>query len=134
MSSAILSGSSQPHAEINVTPLIDVMLVLLIVFMVGLPLLTRDVPLALASSPDPDIVVPLPEPVTLRLDSHGALHLQDVRVEQRQLEHLLRSLAAQQPQPALSIDVPDQASYQSVAALLSAAHNARFSRIGLAQP
>ena len=131
MSSSMLSDVRQPQAEINVTPLIDVMLVLLIVFMVGLPLLTRDVPLAIAAEGGPLNAPPL-EPLTLRLDALGGLYVQDVPVQPRQLDHLLRSVAAQEPQPAVLIDVADQASYQRMAELMSAAHNARFRHIGFA--
>ncbi len=133
MSIALMSDSAEPHAEINVTPLIDVMLVLLIVFMVGLPLMTRDVPLALPQGgPTPE--EQRPEPLAVRLDAAGALYVQGTHVERRQLDHLLRSLAAQDPQPAVLIDVADQASYQQMADVMSAAHNARFRRIGFASP
>lgn len=133
MSVALMSESAEPHAEINVTPLIDVMLVLLIVFMVGLPLMTRDVPLALPQAGPPS-GEQRAEPITVRLDAAGALYMQDMRVERRQLDHLLRSIAAQDPQPAVLLDIADQASYQRAADLMSAAHNARFQRIGFAPP
>lgn len=70
MGCAILPETSRPHAEINVTPLIDV---LLIIFMIGLPVVKRDLPLALSSKTKPEVV--RAQPVTLCLDAAGSLYL-----------------------------------------------------------
>jgi biopolymer transport protein TolR len=74
------SGRRAPMAEINVTPLVDVMLVLLIIFMVTAPLLTSGVPLDLpdsrANAIDQD-----PDQITLSIDKQGAIYLGDERLE-----------------------------------------------------
>ncbi|MFB9067604.1 ExbD/TolR family protein [Pseudofulvimonas gallinarii] len=127
MGCAILPETSRPHAEINVTPLIDV---LLIIFMIGLPVVKRDLPLALSSKTTPEVV--RTQPVTLCLDAAGSLYLQDVRIGRRQLDHLLRTMAAQQPKPSPRINVREDASYQRVADLMSAGYKAGFTDIGFA--
>ena len=84
-------GGARPMSEINVTPFVDVMLVLLIIFMVAAPLLTVGVPLDL-----PDTVAdPLPteqeEPLTVNIDADAKIYLQDT---EHALEGLMPKLAA----------------------------------------
>ncbi len=85
-------------AEINVTPLVDVMLVLLIIFMVTAPLLVAGVPVDLpdsrAAALDQDA-----EPVQLSLDGKGAIFLGDEAITQAQLALRLKAIAAEATQP-----------------------------------
>ncbi len=80
----------QPHAEINVTPFVDVMLVLLIVFMVTAPLLTVGVPVELPKTAAAQLV-DRDEPLIVSVDAEGKIFLQET---ERTLESLIATLLA----------------------------------------
>ena len=75
-------------AEINVTPMVDVMLVLLVVFMVTAPLLTVGVPVDLPETAAPAINEPK-EPLTITVNRDGAVFLQETGIEDGDLEHAI---------------------------------------------
>jgi biopolymer transport protein TolR len=89
-----------PMAEINVTPLVDVMLVLLIIFMVTAPLLASGVPVELPDSRanplDQD-----PDQITIAIDENGFIYIDDVLVERGQFAAQLEPIDCQSPQPPL---------------------------------
>ena len=87
-----------PMAEINVTPLVDVMLVLLIIFMVTAPLLVAGVPIDLPES-RAEALDQQAEPVQVAIDRDGAITIDDVSVAEAALPGKLTEIAAQ-PQPA----------------------------------
>src|ERR1700758_4490231 len=87
----------QPLAEINVTPMVDVMLVLLIIFMVTAPLLTVGVPLDLPKTSAARLVQPQ-EPIVLSLDREGGSFIGNERVEPGDLKGRLAGLAADDPE------------------------------------
>ena len=101
-------GRRAPMAEINVTPLVDVMLVLLIIFMVTAPLLTAGVPVNLPDSR----AKPLDQdqkPVQISMEADGKIHVGDDEVSQDILPDVLQQLAAkteggQPPQVFLRAD------------------------------
>jgi biopolymer transport protein TolR len=90
-------GRYRPLAEINVTPLVDVMLVLLIIFMVAAPLMTVGVPVDLpktqASALNQDN-----EPITITVNPEGSIFLQETEVPLEDLVARLQAIAASQPQ------------------------------------
>ena len=89
----------RPMAEINVTPFVDVMLVLLIIFMVAAPLMTVGVPVDLprtAASP----INQETEPLTITVDPQGRVFLQETEVTTTDLVPRLRAIVGQQPQGA----------------------------------
>lgn len=115
------------HAEINVTPLIDVMLVLLIIFMIAMPMLTQNLQLERSQS-----VVPVPvEPIRLSLDGQGQVHWQGQRLDRQQVDYLLKTSARRDPQPAVLIASADGARYQRLAELMAMAKSARIKGIAL---
>src|SRR5947207_6479928 len=73
------AGRYRPMSEINVTPLVDVMLVLLIVFMITAPLLTVGVPVELPQTQAPPISEPK-EPLVITLNREGAVYIQETSV------------------------------------------------------
>ena len=92
-------GRYRPMAEINVTPMVDVMLVLLIIFMVAAPLMTVGVPVDLprtAASP----LNQETEPLTISVDPQGRVFLQETEVPMDNLVPQLRAIMANQPQGA----------------------------------
>src|SRR5713226_3098765 len=86
----------QPLAEINVTPMVDVMLVLLVIFMVTAPLLTVGVPLDLPKTSAAQVTQPS-EPIVLSLDREGDTFIGNERVEPTDLKDRLARLAADDP-------------------------------------
>ncbi|HEV2335363.1 MAG TPA: ExbD/TolR family protein [Stellaceae bacterium] len=86
----------QPLAEINVTPMVDVMLVLLIIFMVAAPLLTVGVPLDLPKTSAAQLTQPR-KPIVLSLDREGGIFIGDERVASGDLKERLAQLAAADP-------------------------------------
>ena len=91
-------GRRAPMAEINVTPLVDVMLVLLIIFMVTAPLLVAGVPIDLPET-RAGALDQQAEPVQLAIDAAGQITIDDVAVAEAALPAKLAAIAAQ-PQPA----------------------------------
>lgn len=123
------SGPSQPMADINTTPLVDVMLVLLIIFIVCAPLMTQavkvDLPQASAAPADPK-----PDTVNLALDAAGKLYWNQNEIQQEELVRRLAASAAQQPQPEVHLSADKETRYQRVAELMAAAKEAGIVKLG----
>ncbi|HJS35798.1 MAG TPA: biopolymer transporter ExbD [Pseudoxanthomonas sp.] len=105
---AFSSGnSSGPMAEINVTPLVDVMLVLLIIFIITAPLMSHKVKIELPEAnliQDPaDKLAPATPPITISVKENGDLYWGDEPVTKEILESRLSSVAQLQPQPKLNL-------------------------------
>ena len=87
--------ASVPMAEINVTPFVDVMLVLLIIFMVAAPLLTVGVPVELPKTAAGALSVDQEEPLTITLTAAGSVQIQTTEVVRNDLLARLRAIAAE---------------------------------------
>lgn len=117
-------------AEINITPLIDVMLVLLVIFMIAAPVLTKDIPLTLPQvAPIPDRLPP--PPIELRIDAVGEVTVSGAPVAMSELASVLRTererLAGQKV--ILSVEASYDVDYEVVAKVLATAQNAGMSNI-----
>jgi biopolymer transport protein ExbD len=122
-------GGQAPMSEINMVPLIDVMLVLLIVFMITAPLLTHGVKIDLpAASSDPN--VEKPETVTLAMDGEGKLFWNDQPLADADLAARLADAAAATPQPELHLRADRETRYQKIAEVMSAAREAGVQKMG----
>lgn len=121
--------ADEAMSEINVTPLVDVMLVLLIIFMITVPIMKQAVQVELprASSQPLD-----PKPLALRLviDAQGQYRLDQVPLSIDDLASRLTQRIASDPQLALHIWADRQVSYDAVAQALSAAQRAGVQKIG----
>src|ERR1700752_2878530 len=110
----------EPMAEINVTPLVDVTLVLLVVFMIAAPLLTYaiklDLPAAQAAPAGP-----APAAIDVSIDAAGTLYWNRMAVDGAGLEARLKEAAAATPQPELHLRADRAVRYEVVAQLMSAA-------------
>jgi biopolymer transport protein ExbD len=129
-------GGSGAMADINVTPLVDVMLVLLIIFMITAPLLTHRIKIDLpqpTNTPPPQIENP-PDPIVLSVRSSGQLYWNDQLVTEDQLQQMLTVTSKKQPQPELQIQADKTAKYQLVAAVMADAKNADMQKIGFQPP
>ncbi len=120
---------TQPMAEINTTPMVDVMLVLLVIFIITAPLLTHSIKIDLpqaASQPNPE----KPDSVTLSIDGKGQLFWNDAPFDGAELASRLGTAAQQNPQTELHIRAEQITPYQKLAEIMSAAQNAGIAKIG----
>ncbi|MBD9536149.1 biopolymer transporter ExbD [Stenotrophomonas sp. ATCM1_4] len=104
---AFSSGnSSGPMADINVTPLVDVMLVLLIIFIITAPLMSHKVKVELPEAnliQNPDDAEKRPNPITVAVKEDGSLYWNDEPVSKETLESRFATAAQQTPQPPLNL-------------------------------
>ena len=117
-------------AGINITPLVDVMLVLLVIFMVTMPIRSESIDLTLPGTIDVQ-PVPRPEPVQLQVQADGSALLDGVRVELSALTAELRAQHAQAPKAALALDGSGEAEYRAFAFALASARNAGYRDIAI---
>ncbi|HEX4987073.1 MAG TPA: biopolymer transporter ExbD [Burkholderiales bacterium] len=123
------NDGTRPMAEINMIPLIDVMLVLLIIFIVTAPLLTHAIKINLPKA-TAQVNLEKPETVTLSIDASGNLFWDDARVDDAQLGANLAAAARKNPQPELHLRAEKTTQYQRLAEVMSAAQNAGVIKIG----
>lgn len=124
-----------PMADINVTPLVDVMLVLLIVFMITMPVLTHSIPLELPTTSEKADEEPKQDikPVMIVIDETGSYA---IGAESEQLVDLaavkkhLESLAKENPDAIIAISAHKDVAYDHVAQVLDSARDAGLRKIG----
>jgi len=125
------SVKRKPMSEINVTPFVDVMLVLLIIFMVAAPLMTVGVPIELPKT----AATPLPgeeeEPLTLVISADGLLLLQEVEIEREALVPKLRAIAAERQDDKVFLRADKNVPYGQVMQVMGALNAGGFRNIGL---
>jgi biopolymer transport protein TolR len=124
-------GSSRPMAEINVTPFVDVMLVLLIIFMVAAPLLTVGVPVELPKTAAGALPVDQEEPLTVTITAEGAVQIQTAETPQDQLITRLRGIAAERESDHVFLRADGSVPYAQVMQVMGALNAGGFSNIGL---
>ncbi|MFO1214286.1 MAG: biopolymer transporter ExbD [Burkholderiaceae bacterium] len=122
-------SAGTPMSDINMVPLIDVMLVLLVIFIVTAPLLTQAVKLDLpkASSQVNDL---RPQKVDIAIDAQGTLHWDGEAVTRAELQQRLAQAATLPVQPELQLRADQSVAYRSVAQTLADASKAGLGRIG----
>ena len=117
-------------ATINITPLVDVMLVLLVIFMIAAPVLTRTIDLNLPGAV-PTKPQPSPPAIALRIDAGGTVYWNETATPLSALQPMLQSELQRDPgnPPLLKIDASGETDYGIVAKVLAAARNADWDRI-----
>ena len=120
---------AQPMAEINVTPLVDVMLVLLVIFIITAPLLARALKLDLPQADAPPALVQ-PQTIQLTIDASGSLRWNSEALTSEELASRLAAAARETPQPELHLGADRAVRYEHVAAVLAAAQKAGLKQIG----
>src|ERR1700676_2117718 len=120
----------QPLAEINVTPMVDVMLVLLIIFMVTAPLLTVGVPLDLPKTSAAEVTQPK-QPIVLSLDREGDSFIGNERVDPGDLEDRLARLATEDPSRIVYVRGDRTISYARLMDALGLVNSAGFAKVSL---
>ena len=127
-------GSGGPMADINVTPLVDVMLVMLIIFMVTAPILSYpiDIDLPQKSVTPPEQPKNPPDPIKLRIDAAGQIFWNDSPVPMSALRNMMDAEVERDPgnQPVLQINANDDSDYGILAKVLATARNAQMQKIG----
>ena len=124
-------------ADINVTPLVDVMLVLLIIFIVTAPIMTYPIAVDLPQrvlNPPPVTVEP-PPPIELKVDASNQVSWNNSPVAVGELQQRMEQEVQRDPtnQPELQIDTNESAQYGILAKVLAAAKNAQMVKIGFVQ-
>ena len=136
MAFASNSGSG-PMADMNVTPLVDVMLVLLIIFMVTAPTLSYPIDVNLPQkslNPPPQTKTP-PPPIRLRIDASGQVYWNDAPQPLSAIQNMMEVEVNRDPtnQPMLEVDTSPDADYGILAKVLAHAKNAQMEKIGFVQ-
>jgi biopolymer transport protein ExbD len=116
-------------AEINTTPLVDVMLVLLVIFIITAPLLTHAVKIDLpqaSSQPNPE----KPEIVSVSIDGSGKVYWNDTLLVAGELGERLKVAAKAEPQPEIHLRADKETRYQVLAEIMADAQNAGIKKMG----
>jgi len=120
----------KPKAEINVTPFVDVMLVLLIVFMITAPLLTVGIPVDLPETEARNLPAG-EEPLTISINAEGVIFLQETEVELEELGPRLTAIAGTGYSSRIFIRADDDVAYGDVARVMARVNTAGFNNLGL---
>ena len=124
-------GRAAAMSEINVTPFVDVMLVLLIIFMVAAPLLTVGVPVKLPQTAANAMPTEKEEPLTITLTADGLVLIQKTEVGENELIPKLRAIAAERTSDKVCVRADGAVAYERVAQLMGALNAGGFNNIGL---
>ena len=124
-------GRSRPMAEINVTPFVDVMLVLLIIFMVAAPLMTVGVPVELPKTAANALPGETEEPLSVTITAEGVVMIQTTEVARDQLVAKLRAIAAEREGDRVYLRADSAVPYGDVVQVMGAMNKGGFSNIGL---
>lgn len=124
-------GAYRPMAEINVTPFVDVMLVLLIVFMVAAPLLTAGVPIDLPDSAAKPIQEEENKPIEISVSTEQKIFIGETEVEMARLIPLLSAMTEGQIDRRIYIRADQGLSYGRVMEVIGAVNGAGFNKVAL---
>ena len=127
------NGGGGPMSEINVTPLVDVMLVLLIIFMITAPLMTHKVkvelPKATLNSYDPNAAQKV-LPITITVKEDGRLYLNDNPSDKMQIDAFLKTHAGDTVQPPVNIRADHTTKYSIISEVVNLAQAAGMRKVG----
>jgi biopolymer transport protein TolR len=120
----------RPMSEINVTPFVDVMLVLLIIFMVTAPLLTVGVPVELPKTKAQTLSKP-EEPLVVSIDNQGRIFLQETQVELDALAPRLEAITANKPETTIYVRGDKSIAYGRIMEVMGTVNAAGFTKVAL---
>jgi biopolymer transport protein TolR len=123
-------GAYTPMAEINVTPFVDVMLVLLIIFMVTAPLLTVGVQVDLPKTQAKPIIENV-EPLVVSVKENGQLYIQETEVPEESIIARLRAITDNKPDTRIYVRGDSRVSYGKVMEVMGLINSAGFSKVAL---
>ena len=120
-----------PMSEINVTPFVDIMLVLLIIFMVAAPLLSVGIEVDLPNTQAKPLKTEKERPLTLTLDGKSNLFINEVKIEKSELRSKLLAIKKERESDEIYLRASKDIAYQNVAAILALVSNIGYSQISL---
>ncbi|MBT2130827.1 protein TolR [Aliiroseovarius lamellibrachiae] len=118
-------------AEINITPFVDVMLVLLIIFMVAAPLMVVGVPVELPKTAAAALPASEEEPLTVTIDANGVVMLQTTEIARDELIGKLRAIAAERSDDKVYLRADGTVAWEAIATVMGALNAAGFNNIGM---
>ncbi len=124
-------GGAKPMSEINVTPFVDVMLVLLIIFMVSAPLLTVGVPVELPKTAASSLPSEAEEPLTVTVTAEGAILIQTTETARDELVGKLRAIATERSSDRVFLRADGAVPYEQVMQVMGTLNAGGFANIGL---
>ena len=124
-------GRSAAMSEINITPMVDVMLVLLIIFMVAAPMLTVGVPVELPKTAAAALPTEQEEPLTVTITADGRLAIQKSEVSDAEMIPKLSAIAAERTSKKIFLRADGSIPYERVAQVMGALNAGGFNEIGL---
>ena len=124
------ADEDEPISTINTTPLVDIMLVLLIIFLITIPVVVTSVPVELPKEKN-EIRETKPENIVLSVDQAGNIYWNDLRIRNTQvLIDRLKTIAVLVPQPEVQIRGDGRAQYTGVGRIIYAAQRAGIAKVG----
>ena len=123
------NGQQAPMADINVTPMVDVMLVLLVIFIITAPLFTHAIKLELPNAQS-QAAPEKPETITLAINAEGKLFWNNAAITREELSQRIATASQKQPQPELQLRADKSTRYEVIAQVMSAAQNGGMNKIG----
>jgi biopolymer transport protein ExbD len=123
------SGEDQINSSINTTPLVDIMLVLLIIFLITIPVVIKSVPITLPVATN-IVTVTKPENITLAVDKAGNVYWNDAPVTNNELLFKLRDVAVKVPQPEVHIRGDKDTRFEYIGVVLADLQRMSMLKVG----
>ena len=120
-----------PMSEINVTPFVDIMLVLLIIFMVAAPLLSVGIEVDLPNTKAKPLAIEKERPLTLTLDGDDNIFINEVKINTEELRPKLLAIKKERETDEIYLRASKDIEYQKVASILALVSNIGYSQISL---
>jgi len=133
MSMSLPSGGADDEDEINstinTTPLVDIMLVLLIIFLITIPVVIKSVPITLPVASN-IVTITKPENITIAVDKNGNYFWNDAPVENNQLLDMLKDVAVKVPQPEVHIRGDKETRFEAIGRVLADLQRSSMLKVG----
>jgi len=124
------SGRAQPFSEINVTPMVDVMLVLLVIFMVAAPMMTTGVTVDLPKT-SASAISGQDEPLTVSVKQDGKIYIQDTAVAIKELQGKLKAITGEKRDTRIFVRGDKNVDYGSIMQVVTEVNTAGFKKVAL---
>ena len=120
-----------PMSEINVTPFVDIMLVLLIIFMVAAPLLSVGIEVDLPDTQAKPLAIEKERPLTLTMDKESNIFINEVKIKKEDIRTKLLAIRKERKSDEIYLRASKNIEYQKVASILALVSNIGYSQISL---